>query len=84
MRKILVTLAIAVTLYLGIGEGFTVGTTYAQCGCSCAMICGNRCQFACEGCNSVWDIIVTAAACCDGAHAATGDTEPCPVGGGES
>lgn len=46
------------------------------CGCSCAMVCDNRCQFTCSDC-SIKDGIERSEACCKAAHEATGDTGPC-------
>lgn len=48
----------------------------AQCGCSCAMVCNNACEFECSGCGLLQGAEV-AAQCCQGARQATGDTGPC-------
>ncbi len=80
MRKRLLILTVAFILAvisLGI---FTTKTTYAQCGCSCAMVCSNTCEFSCSGCG-IFEWIEVAARCCEGAKKATGDTGPCPEGG---
>lgn len=56
-------------------------TGYAQCGCVCAWVCNNRCDFQCSGCGLV-EGANAAARCCEQAHTATGDTGPCLEDGG--
>ncbi len=51
-------------------------TTFAQCGCSCAMVCNNRCEFQCSGCGFI-DGVDAAVRCCEQAQIAIGDTGPC-------
>jgi len=51
-------------------------TTFAQCGCVCAMLCNNRCEFECSGCGFV-DRVNAALHCCEQASSASGDTGPC-------
>lgn len=70
--KSMFVLALLLSLSLG---GF-VTKTQAQCGATCAMICGNRCQFECFGC-SLNGCIDVAVSCCTAAHQSTGDTGPC-------
>lgn len=80
MKKKVSMLAIAFVLYLGTCGSFITKTTYAQCGASCAMVCGNRCEAVCYDC-SFWNCLDVAIQCCNEAHAGTGDTGPCGVQG---
>lgn len=57
-----------------------IRTTYAQCGCSCAIVCDNRCEFQCSGCGFI-EGVSAAVRCCQNAQAAIGDVGPCPDGG---
>lgn len=83
MKKTLLTLAIASLLCLGIWGSLATRATYAQCGAVCAMECGNRCSGTCYDC-TLDQCIDAAIQCCEEAHKTTGDTGPCPVGGGVS
>lgn len=51
-------------------------TAFAQCGCVCAMLCNNRCEFQCTGCGFV-DGVDAAVRCCEQAQSAIGNTGPC-------
>lgn len=81
MKKRLLTLVIAFLMSIGISGSFATNTTGAQCGAVCAMVCGNRCEGTCYDC-TLGECIDRAIECCEGAHAATGDTGPCTAGGG--
>jgi hypothetical protein len=54
----------------------SVRTTYAQCGCSCAMVCNNTCEVECSGCG-LMEGVNAAIRCCQEARDATGSTGPC-------
>lgn len=82
MKKKLLILMAALVLSVGIW-GFTDRTTVCA-GCGCAMMCNNTCEANCSNCGSVGECWQKAADCCLAAAKATGDTGPCPVGGGES
>ena len=56
--------------------GPAVKTAFARCGCVCAMLCDNRCEYQCSGCGAV-DGMDTALRCCQQAQDAIGDTGPC-------
>ncbi len=77
MNKRLRILGLVIGLSLILSAGLGSRNTYA-CECGCSMVCDNRCQFACSGC-SLSEAIESSMECCDGAHAATGDTGPCAV-----
>jgi len=51
-------------------------TAFARCGCVCAMLCDNRCEFQCSGCG-VNDCVDAAVSCCAQAQDAIGDSGPC-------
>jgi hypothetical protein len=53
-----------------------VSAVLAQCGVSCAVICGNRCQYQCFDCN-LNACIINASICCQQAYERAGDTAPC-------
>jgi len=75
MKQRLFTLVLALVLFAVCGH-FTARTTYAQCGASCAMICGNRCQYQCFDCGFE-ECIISVSVCCQHAYDGTGDTGPC-------
>lgn len=80
MRKRLLILTLAVGLSLTISVSLSTRVTYAlQCGCNCMMVCDNRCQFECWDCGLA-EQVAKSQECCNGAHAATGDTGPCGEG----
>jgi len=76
MNKRLSLLTLAIGLLLTMSASLATRVTHAQCGCSCAMVCGNRCQFECSGCG-LSEEVDKSVECCNGAHDATGDTGPC-------
>jgi len=51
-------------------------STFAQCGCVCAMLCNNRCEFECSGCEFS-EKVIAVLHCCEQASSAAGDTGPC-------
>jgi hypothetical protein len=63
MKKKLVRLTAAFMLAVSSYGIFITQTTNAQCGCSCAVVCPNTCNFECSGCG-LTDWIPVAAACC--------------------
>lgn len=63
MRKRLLVPAITIVLLLGIYASLA-SVVLAQCGCSCAWMCGqDRCEYACSECSLTQEITV-AFACC--------------------
>ena len=83
MKKKSLRLIMAFVLSVGILGIAAIRTTYAWC--TCAMVCNNNCQFHCEECGLLdGSCYRQAVECCQGAAKATGDTGPCPQGGGES
>jgi hypothetical protein len=76
MKKRILLTIMAFMLATSVYFGLPTHKTSAQCGCSCAMVCGNTCQFSCSGC-SLTGWIAVAAECCRGAKEATGDLPAC-------
>lgn len=59
----------------------TIRTSDTQCGCVCAVVCDNKCEFECSGCQLVEGARL-GALCCDQAFSTTPPTGPC--GGGNA
>ena len=79
MKRLLLSVIIAVALCFAIWASFGVKTALAQCDCGCVMTCGNNCQWDCNGCSSATEATQMGRQCCVGARAATGDTGPCTL-----
>jgi hypothetical protein len=63
MKRRLLRLA-AAFIFCAAGYGLlTVRAVYAQCGCSCTVVCPNTCNFSCDGC-SVGEAIAAISKCC--------------------
>lgn len=78
MKNKILVLTLAFIFATGFSVIFTAKTTFAQCACTCVMVCGNSCEAGCDGCGMI-DAVNKATACCIGASNATGDTGPCPA-----
>lgn len=74
IRRGIITATIGLALFLA----FTPSTSnVSACACSCAMVCDNRCQFSCSGCD-LSEQIEKSTECCNGAG--YGETGPCHGG----
>ena len=76
MKRRLLAGMISASLAVAVAIIPATKTAYAQCGCSCAMVCDNKCQFYCEGCGFI-EGVSAASRCCREAQTAIGDTGPC-------
>jgi hypothetical protein len=82
MKHRFVTSIVSSILALTIVSFSTTARSYAQCGCSCAVVCDNRCEFECYGCGFI-EGVSAAARCCEQARSNT-PSEPCMQEGGVS
>jgi hypothetical protein len=76
MKKKFVVPLISTILAVAITTIPITRTSYAQCGCTCAIVCDNRCQFKCTGCGFT-EGVSAAKQCCDEARKAIGNVGPC-------
>lgn len=74
IKRRISTVTIGLALFLAFSP---VASKVYACACTCAMVCDNRCQFNCSGCD-LSEQIDKSTECCNGA--AYGDTGPCHGG----
>jgi hypothetical protein len=69
-------LIFAIALLMGGVGDLATKEVRAQCGCSCAMVCDSRCEFACEGCDLAQEVSAVSA-CCASARRENSNPGPC-------
>jgi len=78
MNKKLLMPMISFIIALAITCILATRIAHAQCGCSCAMVCDNTCEYECYGCG-FGEAVTAALHCCEEARRQTGPTGPCTL-----
>lgn len=79
MKKKLVAPMILTILTVALATIPTTRMTYAQCGCSCVILCNNKCEFQCTSCGLI-EGAKASTRCCEEGRKAIGDPGRCPEG----